>query len=253
MLLKQLMKKSSLTILFSITVSVIGFAQRHIGQNASNTNDTTHLGQTVLLKLNPTLAATWEWGGAIEMSLGKGVYGFVGGGYNFWENKPGYTIRTGLYFFHSTTEKQREKAGKSYTETIRKFTSLQFFYRRWPDIINIIGNSDPNITPFGALFSPSYIGESYDVDVYNANSKVGALDFTWCKQTTIGRSKHFLFEKFIGFGVRMKYIQTVTTGYYDQKGNLNQYQISDYSYYNYITVLPYIRLGFNIDYVLNRH
>lgn len=243
------MKKVLILAMLVITGLVPVIAQMHKENINSGTKDTTRLGQTILLKINPTLAATWEWGGAIEMSLGKGVYGFVGGGYNFWENKPGYTIRTGLYFLHSTTEKQRGKAGKSYTETIRKFTSLQFFYRRWPDILNIIGTDDPNITPFGAIFSSSNNG-AYDVDVYNASSKVGALDFTWCKQTTIGRSKHFLFEKFIGFGVRMKYIQTVTTGNYDQNGNLHQYQVSDYSYSNYITVLPYIRLGFNIAYKL---
>lgn len=180
-------------------------------------------GKRIIIQCNPLLEPL-QAGGIVQISLGRGISWLLGGEYNNDNLNGGdyaYTIRTGLYFltwkgvpeYINVKNKDGTQLLKYVTIEKRKYVCLQFFYRKWQPITDIVYDGDKGsycsvISLFAGLF---YIPDMY---LYTANANVHTfgLDVTRWTQKPIGHSRHFVVEYFWGASVRIKEVQIEETG-----------------------------------------
>ncbi len=167
-----------------------------------------------------------EFGGDIQMSLNENTAIFIGGGYditypvyNPQTNAPGYslapsggyTIRVGEYVFFKK----------------QNYISLQFFYRKWlPTTVFDYGGGPSGNGPttdyadnyqlLNGISGDESATAGYCVE--KCSITVATLDLLYGKQILKGNQKHFLFEWYIGIGVRFKTIYTEQFGQFGQGG-----------------------------------
>ena len=210
-------------------------------------------GKRIIVQCNPFLEPV-QAGGTVQISLGRGMCWLLGGEYNnnIGDQYYAYTIRTGLYFLtHKGASKYINVKGKDSTQRLkyltiekRKYTCVEFFYRKWQPMTDFYyygdkGADNSVISLFSGLsFTP-------DMYLYNANATVQTvgIDVTRWTQVPIGHSRHFMLEYFWGASIRLKYVQLVETG--KVTGPWDPGTTVPVSF-NKLLVLP--RIGINIGY-----
>jgi hypothetical protein len=236
------MIQKSLLIFCLSTLAVNTFAQQ----------DST-FNRKVILKFNPLEcligSIDGEIGVSIQMPVIKGIDLDFGLGKNIYENGigTGYTIRAGGYHFINQ----------------KNYISLQFFYRRWrsnniefynqggglsqKDAENLDQDpSNANDESINPIWEISPVSEGPGIPAYtidNAIINVFAVDFLYGKQMPLFRSRHFVFEDYIGGGFRIKNISLQQISY--QWDHVNYYTNRSTSYSTWV---PDMKLGFMIGY-----
>jgi hypothetical protein len=231
-----------------------------IAQNDKRIYKDSASGRGITLEINPTLllsavAFQGEYGIYGQIPLGNnGILILAGGGLNtsylgggFTKWTYGYIIRTGVSF------------------PLNKdvYISVQLMYRKWgtlDSVSNYSGVFDNSLlNPFDGLFNspqrstgPYGNGDPLPYDVDNVTMTSYGIDVVFGRQVPLFKSKHFVFEWYIGAGVRLHSYSIEKIGRYDNYLNTSgqvEYEPSATPIYsNEVSVYPDLKLGCMIGY-----
>ncbi|HXP49423.1 MAG TPA: hypothetical protein VN922_05690 [Bacteroidia bacterium] len=248
------MKKqfSILAFLLLLSISLIAQNDKSIYKDSTSRRGITlEINPTLLIE---TLAEEGEYGLYGQIPVGEnGIRILVGGGFNI-TNSGGEGLTHGYSF----------RPGVSFPLNKKIYISIQLMYRKWLGILDSVANysgvfNNSLLNPFVGFFGspqtstgPYGNGGRLPYDVDNVTMTSYGIDVVFGRQVPLFKSEHFVFEWYIGAGIRLHSYSIEKIGRYDDYLNVSgqvQYEpLPTPIYSNQVSVYPDLKLGCMIGY-----
>lgn len=253
--------------LFILAILLL-LAANLVAQNDKSTHRDSAFIRGITLEVNPTLVLTeltrtgmGEIGAYIHKPLNNNISIYLGGGYSSYENYVTKLIEGGGHGTYNSSESlvpgYTLRAGVCYFLDTKIYISVQLMYRKWGtlDSVNTYSGALDNglLSPYSYLFPIQTTngaygnGPPYPYDVDNVTMTSYGIDVIFGHQTPLFKSKHFIFEYYLGAGVRLHSYSIEKIGRYDDylntAGQVEYKALPTPSYSNELTIYPDLKFG----------